>query len=106
MGYQRETNIRRHFMGTRADFYLGKGKDAQWLGSIAWDGYPVGIDDAVLDAKTEQDYLAALSAFLAKQEDTTLPEQGWPWPWDNSCTTDYAYAFDDGKVEAACFGEG
>jgi len=26
-------------MGTRADFYVGMGKDAEWLGSVAWDGY-------------------------------------------------------------------
>ena len=30
-------------MGTRADFYIGKGTDAEWLGSIAWNGYPDGI---------------------------------------------------------------
>ena len=25
-------------MGTRADFYTGIDKNANWLGSIAWDG--------------------------------------------------------------------
>jgi hypothetical protein len=29
-------------MGTRADFYVGRGKDAEWLGSVAFDGYPSG----------------------------------------------------------------
>ncbi|MFH1835312.1 MAG: hypothetical protein ABH851_03885 [Methanobacteriota archaeon] len=28
----------------------------------------------------------------------TSPEQGWPWPWEDSGTTDYAYAFEAGKV--------
>lgn len=30
-------------MGTRADFYVGKGPNAEWLGSTAMDGYPEGI---------------------------------------------------------------
>lgn len=38
------------------------------------------------------------------RDDVTLPADGWPWPWENSQTTDYAYAFDGGKVYAACFG--
>ena len=35
-------------MGTRADFYVGRGESAEWLGSVAWDGNPRGIDDPVL----------------------------------------------------------
>ncbi len=27
-------------MGTRADFYVGLGEQAEWLGSVAWDGNP------------------------------------------------------------------
>jgi hypothetical protein len=90
-------------MGTRADFYVGRGRDAEWLGSITWDGYPGGIDDAVLEAPSEAIFREKLVEFL-KREDATLPEQGWPWPWDDSKTTDYAYAFDEGKVWVSCFG--
>lgn len=32
-------------MGTRADFYVGRGEQAEWLGSIAWDGNPGAIFD-------------------------------------------------------------
>ena len=28
-------------MGTRADFYVGRGEKAEWVGSIAMDGVPV-----------------------------------------------------------------
>lgn len=91
-------------MGTRADYYVGRGDDAKWLCSTAWDGYPDGIDDAVLDAATEPGFISALSAFVEKRDDVTKPEQGWPWPWDNSQTTDYAYAFDGGQVWISCFG--
>ncbi len=85
-------------MGTRADFYVGKGKDAEWIGSIAWDGYPDGIVEQVLKATTEQSFRDAVLAFLAARRDATLPAQGWPWPWEDSHTTDYAYCFDEGAV--------
>lgn len=90
-------------MGTRADFYVGRGEQAEWLGSIAWDGYPAGIDKAVFDAAGETAYRTAVLNFL-NREDGTLPEMGWPWPWDDSNTTDYAYAFDGGRVYGSSFG--
>lgn len=90
-------------MGTRADFYVGRGEQAEWLGSYPWDGYPQGIEPALLDATTEESFRAAVAEMLT-DEDATRPEHGWPWPWNNSATTDYAYAFDDGKVWASCFG--
>lgn len=82
-------------MGTRADFYAGKGKDAEWLGSIAWDGYEVS--GYIRAAKTEANFRKAVAAFLSKRDDATLPAQGWPWPWDDSSTTDCSYWFFDGK---------
>lgn len=91
-------------MGTRADFYLGKGENAQWLGSIAWDGYPDGIDEAILKSKTKEHYIKKLRIFFSERDDVTLPRDGWPWPWEDSNTTDYAYAFDKAKVSASCFG--
>jgi len=93
-------------MGTRADFYVGRGKDAEWLGSIAYDGHPESIDRDVRFASDEEDYRAAVKALIAGREDGTRPEDGWPWPWDNSQTTDYAYAFDAGDVWASGFGYG
>lgn len=96
-------------MGTRADFYIKKAEQPElvWLGSIAWDGYPDGIEEPnVLEAKTEGEYLKLLTEFFSKRKDLTLPERGWPWPWDNSKTTDYAYCFHDGTVSANCFGHG
>ena len=91
-------------MGTRADFYIGRGKSAEWLGSIRWDGYPSDIAPEVLGATSEADYRAAVSTFFSKRKDVTLPEDGWPWPWEGSRTTDYAYAFDGGAVHASCLG--
>lgn len=91
-------------MGTRADFYVGRGEHAEWLGSIAWDGYPDGIEASVLRAKTESTYRRLVVRMIEGRDDGTKPEQGWPWPWDDSRTTDYAYAFDSKRVHASCFG--
>lgn len=91
-------------MGTRADFYVGRGVDAEWLGSIAWDGYPPGIPAQILNCTSPEAFRHSVAQFIAERRDGTKPEQGWPWPWDDSCTTDFAYAIDDGLVYASCFG--
>lgn len=92
-------------MGTRADFYVGRDpKTMEWLGSIAFDGYPDGIPESVPQATSEEQYRAAVAEMFGDCDDATLPEQGWPWPWDNSATTDYAYAYDEEEVHASCFG--
>jgi hypothetical protein len=91
-------------MGTRADFYVGRGAEAEWIGSITWDGYPAGIDDAVFFPTTEHEYRTAVTNFLASRDDATLPTEPWPWPWEDSGTTDYAYAYENGKVYASSFG--
>lgn len=90
-------------MGTRADFYVGRGPSAEWLGSIAWDGHPE-TRLPQLDGSSEQAYRASVEAILAKEDHATRPADGWPWPWEDSRTTDYAYAFDAGEVWTACFG--
>lgn len=93
-------------MGTRADFYMGRGEQAEWLGSFAWDGYPEGVPDDVLTATTEEGFRAAVDAMLSGRQDATRVADGWPWPWPTSSTTDYAYAFDVGQVFITCFGRG
>lgn len=91
-------------MGTRADFYIGRGENAEWIGSIGLDGYPEGIDKPVLGATTDQEFRAAILEFFTGRDDVSIPEHGWPWPWEDSRTTDYTYALDGGKVWASCFG--
>ena len=90
-------------MGTRADFYIGRGKDAKWLGSIAWDGMPEHIPVEILTAKTKAAFTRRLKV-LKERDDWTSPSMGWPWPWDDSHTTDYSYAFDGDKVWASNYG--
>jgi hypothetical protein len=89
-------------MGTRADFYVAKADQLEWLGSIAWDGYCI---DHVALASTEEQFRQSLEEFFATRDDVTRPEQGWPWPWDTSDTTDYGYVFIEGHgVVYKCFG--
>lgn len=85
-------------MGTRADFYVGRGKDAEWIGSIAWDGYRDGIDPQILGCTSEGAFRHAVADFLAKRNDSTTPDKGWPWPWDTSATSDCSYWFFEDKA--------
>lgn len=94
-------------MGTRADFYLRNENTEpkmKWLGSVALDGYPEGIDNKVLKATTDQEFITEVDNFLNRKSHATFVKDGWPWPWDNSQTTDYAYICESGKVMASSFG--
>jgi hypothetical protein len=91
-------------MGTRADFYIGRGEKAEWLGSIAWDGYPGDKTHAVLNAANKRQFVDAVTDIASNSRDFTPASEGWPWPWEDSSTTDYAYAYDGEKVWVSCFG--
>jgi hypothetical protein len=67
-------------MGTRADFYVGVGPEAEWLGSIAWDGY-AGAENpncGLMRAKTEEEFRKEVDGIRASRDDFTAPEDGWP----------------------------
>jgi hypothetical protein len=86
-------------MGTRADFYIGRGESAEWVGSVAWDGQPSGMPEPLLTATTKGDFLAAVAGMADTRDDFTIPSvHGWPWPWKDSHLTDYSYAFDGDAV--------
>lgn len=107
-------------MGTRADFYVGPIDKLEWLGSTAWDGYPDGVfqnrpwwkivtsdyvhGDLPVFPYDELEWRAAVVRRLDVREDGTIPKMGWPWPWADSRTTDYAYTFDGNNVLGSCFG--
>lgn len=102
-------------MGTRADFYVGK----EWLGSLGFDGYRIyemeekhanDSEDnrycwAIITAKTEPEYRQAVSNLLRINDDASTPEHGWPWPWEDSRTTDRAYVFDGDETKAYAWGK-
>lgn len=102
-------------MGTRADFYVG----TEWLGSLAFDGYRVhemeekhaaksadhGCCWRIKTAKSEDEFRAAVSELLSINDDATVPTHGWPWPWDDSRTTDRAYIFDGSATRSYAWGK-
>jgi len=103
-------------MGTRVDFYVGRGEQAEWLGSYPFDGYPDGVFGDVRDNPElwdagdapvrEEDWRAFVASVLAEGgEASTTPDMGWPWPWETSATTDYAYAWDEGTIYGSSFGD-
>ena len=105
-------------MGTRADFYVGKDEKAEWIGSVAWDGYREGIQltskerdrfgirkcsefpkgKHLFEATTEKQFRDRVAEYFANRDDVTLPQDGWPWPWDDSGTSDCSYWFFDKQV--------
>ena len=63
-------------MGTPADFCLGRGEKAEWIGSVAMDAYPSGISPAVLGASSQEEFTTARLFFIAHRDDFTSPEDG------------------------------
>jgi hypothetical protein len=57
----------------------------------------------VVAAETEEGYRAAVEARIST-DDGTRPDRGWPWPWESSNTTDFAYTWSDGGGLMSCFG--
>jgi len=87
-------------MGTRADFYVGHGKQAEWIGSVAYDGYMYAEEsnNSIIESKTEEEFRKNVLDMLNSRRDSTLPVNGWPWCWETSKLTDYVYWFENGKV--------
>ncbi len=106
-------------MGTRADFYIKRENEIKWLGSVAWDGYDIHemeeLDShtsaqnmscwKVKQAKTEEEFQLAVNNYFSLRDDARLAEDGWPWPWEDSNTTDRAYVFDKDKVRFFAWGD-
>jgi len=98
-------------MGTRAAFWVGdpRNLDArEWLGCVAWDGYPNNHGFAtLLKASTEEEFRNAVAEIEKKRDDFAQPSGGWPFPWTGDIfLTDFTYAFFDGVVQVACFHSG
>lgn len=99
-------------MGTRAQFFINDPRDTdnrQWLGCVAWDGYPEGdIGEALATVKTEAEFINAVRSIAKDRDDFCDPaHHGFPFPW--SCDlllTDFTYAWFDEGVQVACYHTG
>lgn len=92
-------------MSEKTDFYLGRGHDAQWLGSLQWDCEPdnllrVPAGRRALTATDETTYRAAVADLFCTWETEGIGEayprhrSGWPWPWPTSHVNSWIITFD------------
>lgn len=92
-------------MGTRADFFVGIGPTAEWIGSVSYDGGPREQGAAPLAATSELEFRTAVEQLLSQPDAlVTRPEEGWPWPWPDFRTSDYGYAWDPARGAVASSG--
>lgn len=98
-------------MGTRAQFFIGNPQDLEnreWLGTIAWDGYPEGECGSLVKASSEVGFRALVAHMRDTRDDFCDPaRRSFPFPWqDDLFLTDWTYALFDGAVQATCYHRG
>jgi hypothetical protein len=86
-------------MGTRTDFYVGTGTDAEWIGSLQFGCHPYALlkdwyGHAALTARTHTAYRKAVDQLLFTWAVNGLgaahqPRHGWPWTWNTSHCNDW-----------------
>jgi hypothetical protein len=82
-------------MGIKADFYVGIGPEAEWLGSIFKNGDIWHIPLNIL-IQVNQIMFEELTLDFLKEHDSVIADRGdkWDHPWADSRLTDYSYIFD------------
>lgn len=81
------------------DFYLGKGKDAKWLGSTM-EHHSELIDRLFKKSsiKTAEDFKVSVGILFNRVDDHWHIDNGWPWFWSTSSLTIDSYWFFDGQI--------
>jgi len=84
---------------TTHDFYVGRGPDADWIGSIHLDACACHGLDEIEQAGTADEFTELVSLFLHGAEveevgEVTHRGREWPWPWPTSHGTDFTHASD------------
>ena len=92
-------------MGTKADFYIKRGEELEWRGSIEWEGNEDKIPNNILQARSELEFQESLDFFFKTRKDIITPDMPWPWHWDSSKFTDFTYIMweEKGKVVISHF---
>ena len=78
----------------KADFYVGVGQDAEWIGSVSNFGeiyqIPIEIFIQVNNIMYEEkvfEFIKLCNGIIGQHPCK------WPWPWEDSRMTDYSYFF-------------
>jgi len=94
-----------------ADFYIGRGPNAEFIGCIADDGAPEGYDpwgEGALDAffrfQSTTDHEFTDEDFRAKVADLPAVHADWVHEWNSSRDTPWCYMYDKGTVFVYRFG--
>jgi hypothetical protein len=95
----------------RADFYIGLGAEAEWLGSMGDGGHPSEVTsvhdlfnlNGDVDDYTEDTFRQMVESILDDTPDYVLVSRAstggwWPWGYDTSVGTPFAYAWNNGCI--------
>ncbi|MFI5593669.1 hypothetical protein ACIA5G_52205 [Amycolatopsis sp. NPDC051758] len=91
-------------MSSYTDFYVGRGENAEWIGSLQGECYPdnflaVAPRRLALTTTKALTFRAAVTDTLDVWEDEGLGrayrrESGWPWLWCSSHNSSWVITFD------------
>jgi hypothetical protein len=83
---------------TKADYFLGHGRESIWLGFVGSHGRPETLNRAIRCAASGEAFRREVGAMPRTLPQGVWPELGWPWQFPTSERTHYTYAFDDGEI--------
>jgi hypothetical protein len=91
-------------MSTKTDLYIGRGHDAEWIGSLQGECDPENMlrvppGRLALTARDEATYRDAVQDLLTVWAVEEIghaypPRTGWPWPWPTSHVSSWIIAYD------------
>lgn len=93
-----------------ADFYLGRGPSAEYLGSLPTAGAPEDMQvwerfQSLTDENyTAQDFREEVDDLRGETIKITEGPASWPWRYASSLDTPWAYVFDAGTVYVYRYG--
>lgn len=92
----------------RADFYVGMGLDAEWLGSVSRCGEIWAISTPILLQVNQTMYEESVIEYIKYCEGVVANHVcQWPWIWNDSRMTAFSYMFlpEYNKVFMSIMGE-
>lgn len=94
-------------MSIKADFYVGIGPDAEWLGSIFKGGSVWEIPTSIF-IQVNQTMFEEMVLELLSSKESVVHDRGdkWDHDWSDSRLTDYTYMFDPAREKVLMYQSG